>query len=110
LLKKTSLITKGIPDFSKIKDKDFKCIACDQSKAVRRPRKLAIPDPPRALDRIEGDTLKISPIPYNKQLICLFLVNRKTRYKWVFLLPNKEGLTVYRAIKGFFRGLKNQLG
>ncbi|KAK2069320.1 hypothetical protein P8C59_003911 [Phyllachora maydis] len=110
LLKKTSSITKGLPNFDKIKEADFHCSSCDRGKAVRRVSKALIPDPPRVLDLIEGDTVKIRPRPYNRNPIVLLLVNRKSRYRWVFNLPNKSGPIVANAIKGFFRGLRNRFG
>ncbi|KAK2066280.1 hypothetical protein P8C59_000111 [Phyllachora maydis] len=78
LLKKTSSITKGLPNFNKIKEADFHCSSYDRGKAVRRVSKALIPDPPRVLDLIEGDTVKIRPRPYNRNPIVLLLVNRKT--------------------------------
>ncbi|KAK2069242.1 hypothetical protein P8C59_003839 [Phyllachora maydis] len=110
LLKKTSSITKGLPNFDKIKEADFHCSSCDRGKAVRRVSKALIPDLPRVLDSIEGDTVKIRPRPYNRNPIVLLLVNRKSRYRWVFNLPNKSGPIVANAIKGFFRGLRNGFG
>ncbi|KAK2071817.1 hypothetical protein P8C59_006212 [Phyllachora maydis] len=88
LLKKTSSITKGLPNFDKIKEADFHCSSYS----------------------IEGDTVKIRPRPYNRNPIVLLLVNRKSRYRWVFNLPNKSGPIVANAIKGFFRGLRNGFG
>ncbi|KAK2073531.1 hypothetical protein P8C59_007812 [Phyllachora maydis] len=110
LLKKTSSITKGLPNFDKIKEADFHCSSYDRGKAVRRVSKALIPDLPRVLDSIEGDTIKIRPRPYNRNPIVLLLVNCKSRYRWVFNLPNKSGLIVANAIKGFFRGLRNGFG
>ncbi|KAK2070631.1 hypothetical protein P8C59_005108 [Phyllachora maydis] len=110
LLKKTSSITKGLPNFDKIKEADFHCSSCNRGKAVRRVSKALIPDLPRVLDSIEGDTVKIRPRPYNRNPIVLLLVNRKSRYRWVFNLPNKSGPIVANAIKGFFRGLRNGFG
>ncbi|KAK2075431.1 hypothetical protein P8C59_009560 [Phyllachora maydis] len=110
LLKKTSSITKGLPNFDKIKEADFYCSSCDRGKAVRRVSKALIPDPSRVLDSIEGDTVKIRPRPYNRNPIVLLLVDRKSRYRWVFNLPNKSGPIVANAIKGFFRGLRNGFG
>ncbi|KAK2067119.1 hypothetical protein P8C59_000880 [Phyllachora maydis] len=110
LLKKTSSITKGLPNFDKIKEVDFHCSSCDRGKAVRRVSKALIPDLPRVLDSIEGDTVKIRPRPYNRNPIVLLLVDRKSRYRWVFNLPNKLGPIVANAIKGFFRGLRNGFG
>ncbi|KAK2071306.1 hypothetical protein P8C59_005742 [Phyllachora maydis] len=110
LLKKTSSITKGLPNFDKIKEADFHCSSCDRGKAVRRVSKALIPDPPRVLDSIEGNTVKIRPRPYNRNPIVLLLVDRKSRYRWVFNLPNKSGPIVANAIKGFFRGLRNGFG
>ncbi|KAK2067516.1 hypothetical protein P8C59_001253 [Phyllachora maydis] len=91
LLKKTSSITKGLPNFDKIKEADFHCSSCNR-------------------DSIEEDTVKIRPRPYNRNPIVLLLVNRKSRYRWVFNLPNKSGPIVANAIKGFFRGLRNGFG
>ncbi|KAK2067130.1 hypothetical protein P8C59_000890 [Phyllachora maydis] len=88
LLKKTSSITKGLPNFDKIKEADFHCSSYS----------------------IEGDTVKIRPRPYNRNPIVLLLVDRKGRYRWVFNLPNKSGPIVANAIKGFFRGLRNGFG
>ncbi|KAK2069752.1 hypothetical protein P8C59_004306 [Phyllachora maydis] len=110
LLKKTSSITKGLPNFDKIKEADFHCSSCNRGKVVRRVSKALIPDPPRVLDSIEGNTVKIRPRPYNRNPIVLLLVNRKSRYRWVFNLPNKSGPIVANAIKGFFRGLRNGFG
>ncbi|KAK2069310.1 hypothetical protein P8C59_003901 [Phyllachora maydis] len=110
LLKKTSSITKGLPNFDKIKEADFHCSSCDRGKAVRRVSKALIPDLPRVLDLIEGDTVKIRPRPYNRNPIVLLLVDRKSRYRWVFNLHNKSGPIVANAIKGFFRGLRNGFG
>ncbi|KAK2071795.1 hypothetical protein P8C59_006190 [Phyllachora maydis] len=110
LLKKTSSITKGLPNFDKIKEADFHCSSCDRGKAVRRVSKALIPNPPRVLDLIEGDTVKIRPRPYNRNPIVLLLVNCKSRYRWVFNLPNKSGPIVANAIKGFFWGLRNGFG
>ncbi|KAK2074402.1 hypothetical protein P8C59_008610 [Phyllachora maydis] len=110
LLKKTSSITKGLPNFNKIKEADFHCSSYNRGKAVRRVSKALIPDLPRVLDSIEGDTVKIRPRPYNRNPIVLLLVDRKSRYRWVFNLPNKLGPIVANAIKGFFRGLRNGFG
>ncbi|KAK2066925.1 hypothetical protein P8C59_000703 [Phyllachora maydis] len=110
LLKKTSSITKGLPNFDKIKEADFHYSSYDRGKAVRRVSKALIPDPPRVLDSTEGDTVKIRPRPYNRNPIVLLLVDRKSRYRWVFNLPNKSGPIVANAIKGFFRGLRNGFG
>ncbi|KAK2073294.1 hypothetical protein P8C59_007583 [Phyllachora maydis] len=108
LLKKTSSITKGLPNFDKIKEADFHYSSYNRGKAVRRVSKALIPDLPRVLDLIKGNTVKIRPRPYNRNPIVLLLVDRKSRYRWVFNLPNKSGPIVANAIKGFFRGLKNR--
>ncbi|KAK2072808.1 hypothetical protein P8C59_007142 [Phyllachora maydis] len=110
LLNLAKFITKGLPNFDKIKEADFHCSSYDRGKAVRRVSKALIPDLPRVLDSIEGDTVKIRPRPYNRNPIVLLLVNRKSRYRWVFNLPNKSGPIVANAIKGFFRGLRNGFG
>ncbi|KAK2066261.1 hypothetical protein P8C59_000092 [Phyllachora maydis] len=90
LLKKTSSITKGLPNFDKIKEADFHCSSYDRGKAVRRVSKALIPDPPKVLDLIEGDTVKIRPRPYNRNPIVLLLVNRK---KAIVELVNSTAIT-----------------
>ncbi|KAK2073499.1 hypothetical protein P8C59_007781 [Phyllachora maydis] len=62
LLKKTSSITKGLPNFDKIKEADFHYSSCNR-------------------DLKEGDTIKIRPRPYNRNPIVLLLVNCKKRYR-----------------------------
>ncbi|KAK2068166.1 hypothetical protein P8C59_002823 [Phyllachora maydis] len=103
-------ITKGLPNFDKIKEADFHCSSYNRGKAVRRVSKALIPNLPRVLDSIEGDTVKIRPRPYNRNPIVLLLFDRKSRYRWVFNLPNKSGPIVANTIKGFFRGLRNGFG
>lgn len=110
LLKKTTKITSGMPNLDSIKEVDFQCSACNKAKATRKKVFQPIPDPPNVLDSIEGDTLRIKPIPHNKLSVCLLLVDRKSRYRWVLLLPNKEGPTILNTIKGLFKGLKNKYG
>ncbi|KAK2070709.1 hypothetical protein P8C59_005184 [Phyllachora maydis] len=88
LLNLAKFITKGLPNFDKIKEADFHYSSYDR----------------------EGNTVKIRPRPYNRNPIVLLLVNRKSRYRWVFNLPNKSGFIVANAIKGFFRGLRNGFG
>ena len=110
LLKKTAKIASGMPNFDAIKETEFRCPACDKTKAVRRPSRKPIPDPKRVLDSIEGDTVKIKPFPKNKKATVLFLVDRKARFRWAFLMPNKKGPTVFTTIKGFFRLLRNKYG
>ncbi|KAK2072109.1 hypothetical protein P8C59_006485 [Phyllachora maydis] len=110
LLKKSSSITKGLPNFNKIREADFHCSIYDRGKAVKRVSKALIPDLSRVLDLIAGDTVKIRPRPYNRNPIVLLPVNRKSRYRWVFNLPNKSGSIVANAINGFFRGLRDGFG
>ncbi|KAK2071807.1 hypothetical protein P8C59_006202 [Phyllachora maydis] len=110
LLNLAKFITKGLSNFDKIKEADFHCSSYNRGKAVRRVNKALIADPPRVLDSKEGDTVKIRPRPYNRNPIVLLLVNRKSRYRWVFNLPHKSGPIVANAIKGFFRGLRNGFG
>jgi transposase InsO family protein len=108
LLKKTTIITKSLPDFSAIKDVDFRCTECTKGKMVRRGPKKPILDPPNVLDILEGDTFKINPVPVNKRPVGLIIIDRKSRYRWVFLLKNRDGGVVFDTVKGFFKLLKNQ--
>ena len=75
---------------------------------VRKSPKKPILDPLNALDVLEGDTFKIKPIPRNNCPVGLIIIDRKTRYRWVFLLKDKEGGTVFLTFKSFFKYLKTQ--
>ncbi|KLU82845.1 hypothetical protein MAPG_01913 [Magnaporthiopsis poae ATCC 64411] len=108
LLKKTAKITDGLPNFDKIQG--LQCVICAKTTAVRRTGKGPLPSPGNVLDSIEGDTVVLSPTPHNKKPVILLLVDRKSRFRWVFQLPNKQGPTVMAAIKSFFRALKATYG
>src|SRR6266566_1201276 len=60
------------------------------------------------LDAVKGNTFKVKPRPYNKQPIGLFIIDRKSRFKWVILLSNRQRPTVFNAIQGLFNGFKNR--
>ncbi|KAK2067946.1 hypothetical protein P8C59_001645 [Phyllachora maydis] len=94
LLKKTSSITRGLPNFDKIKEADFHCSSYNRGKVVRRVSKALIPDLPRVLDLIEGDTVKIRPRPYNRNPMVLLLVDRKINS---IAITNKE-TTPFQAL------------
>ena len=79
---------------------------CDKAKAVRRLNHKPIEDPDRVLDSLEGDTFSIKPIPYNKYSIGLLIVDRKSRFRWLFLLKSRDRDLIEDTIKGFFRSLK----
>ncbi|KAK2068462.1 hypothetical protein P8C59_003098 [Phyllachora maydis] len=104
LLKKTSTITKGLPNFDKIKEADFHYSSYDQGKAVRRVSKALIPNLPRVLDSIEGNTVKIRPRPYNRNPIVLLLVDRK---KAIVELVNSTAITNKETTP--FQALFNEL-
>ena len=96
-----------MPNLVGLKESDIDCQTCTQAKMTRIPAKRPLTDLPEALDSIEGDIFEISPKVYNKSSTVLLLIDRKTRFRWAFLLTNKQGSTVFDAIKGFFKGLKN---
>ena len=75
---------------------------------MRRLAKGPLADPLQSLDSIEGDTFKLKPRAHDKSSVILLLINRKTRYRWAFLLINKAGPTIFSIIKNFFKRLKNQ--
>src|SRR6266699_3396330 len=60
------------------------------------------------LDTLERDTFKLKPKPYNKQPIRLFIIDRKSRFKWVILLLNRQKPTVFNVIQGLFNSFKNR--
>ncbi len=91
-----------------VKEEDFVCLVYDRSKAVRRLNLRVLPDLLKILDTLEGDTFKIKPKPYNKRLIGLFIIDCKSRFKWVIFLSNRQGPTVFNVIQGLFNGFKNR--
>ena len=60
------------------------------------------------MDFIEGDTFELKPRAHDRSSVVLLLIDRKTRYRWAFLLINKAGLIIFSAVKSFFKRLKNQ--
>ena len=60
-----------------------------------------------ALAVIVGDLVTIKPSPYFRMSYLLILVDRKTCYRWVYLLKDKLAPTIHSAIKRYFRGFNN---
>jgi hypothetical protein len=81
-------------------------LACDRAKAVHRLNHKPINNPEGILDSLKGDTFSIKPMPYNKCPIGLLIVDRKSRFQWLFLLKSQDGDPIIDTIKGFFRSLK----
>ena len=108
LLVKTSKITEGMPNLQGLTEADISCEACTKAKMVRRPSKGPLADPLLALDSIEGDTFELKPRAHDKTSVVLLFIDRKTRFRWAFLLENKAGPTVFNAVKNFFKSLRNQ--
>ena len=75
---------------------------------MRRPVKGPLADFFYSLDFIEGDTFELKPKAHDRSSVVLLLINRKTCYRWAFLLINKAGPTIFSVIKSFFKRLKNQ--
>jgi len=94
LLRKTALVTKGMPDFSGIRLEYIACKSCNVAKLLRRPFSKAIIDPFNALGRIKGDVFVIRPIPLNNKLYRLILVDWKTRFKIIRLLKSKDKVVI----------------
>jgi len=90
LLRKTALVTKGIPDFNSIRPKYITCKSYNTVKLLRRPSSKAIINPPNALGRIKGNIFVIRPIPLNNKPYGLILVDRKTRFKIIKLIKSKD--------------------
>ena len=97
-----------MPNLQGLKEADIDCNACTRSKMMRRPVKGSLANPLQSLNSIEGDTFELKPRAHDKSSIVLLLIDRKTRYRWAFLLINKAGLTIFSAVKSFFKRLKNQ--
>ncbi len=108
VLKKTVKIISGIPNLDVVKEEDFVYLAYNRSKAVKRLNLKVFLDPLKILDILKRDTFKIKPKPYNKQLIRLFIIDRKSRFRWVILLLNRQGPIVFNVIQGLFNGFKNR--
>jgi len=91
-----------------IKEEDFDCLACNRSKTVKRFNLKVLPDPLKILDILEEDTFKVKPKPYNKRPVRLFIIDRKSRFRWVTFLSNRQRPTVFNAIQGLFNSFKNR--
>ena len=91
-----------------VKEKNFVCLTCDRSKAVRRFNLKALPNPLKILNTLKGDTFKVKTRPSNKRPVGLFIIDRKSRFRWVVLLPNRKGPIVFDAIQGLFNSFKNR--
>ena len=89
-----------------VKEANFTYEVYNKAKFVRRPTKRPIEDPPNVLDVIEGDTVEIKPVPYNKRPTVLLLVDRKSRLRFLKLLPNKQGSIVFIVIINLFEYFK----
>ena len=97
-----------MPHLQGLKEVDIDCNACIKLKMMRRPAKGLLTDPIQSLDFIEGDTFELKPRAHDRSFVVLLLIDRKTRYRWAFLLINKAGPTIFSIVKSFFKRLKNQ--
>ena len=97
-----------MPNLQGLKEVDINCNACTKSKMMRRLAKGLLADPIQSLDSIKGDTFELKPRAHDKLSVVLLLIDRKTHYRWAFLLINKAGPTIFSAVKSFFKRLKNQ--
>ncbi len=96
-----------MPNLDVVKKEDFVYLTYDRSKVVRKPNLKALPDPLKILDILERDIFKIKLKPYNKQPIRLFIINRKSQFRWMILLSNRQRPTVFNVIQGLFNSFKN---
>jgi len=108
LFKKTAKIINDIPNLDVIKEKDFVYLAYNRSKAVKKPNLKAFLNPLKILDILKKDIFKVKPKPYNKRLVRLFIINRKSQFKWVIFLPNRQKPTIFNVIQGLFNNFKNR--
>src|SRR6266699_716828 len=97
-----------MPNLDAVKEEDFVYLTYNRSKAVRRLNLKALSDPLKILDTLEGDTFKVKPKPYNKRPIKLFIIDRKLRFRWKILFPNRQRPIVFNAIQGLFNGFENR--
>jgi len=97
-----------MPNLDAVKEEDFIYLTYDRSKAVRKLNLKALPDPLKILNTLKENTFKIKPKPYNKRPIRLFIINRKSQFKWMILLPNHQRPTVFNVIQGLFNNFKNR--
>ena len=110
-MKKTTLITKGMSDFRRVRPKDLVCKSCNLVKLLRRPFKKLVDDPFNALGRIKGDIFVIRPIPLNNRPYGLVLVDWKTRFRFLWLLKSKDKavLEVKSTIEGLYNTYRRYL-
>ncbi len=108
LFKKTVKITSDMPNLDAVKEEDFVCLVCDRNKAVRKFNLRVLLNPLKILDILKGDIFKVKSKLYNKRPIGLFIIDRKSRFRWVILLLNRQGPIVFNVIQGLFNGFKNR--
>ena len=97
-----------MPNLQGLQEVDIDCNAYTRLKMMRRLIKGPLADPLQSLDSIEGDTFELKPRAHDKSSVVLLLIDRKTRYRWAFLLINKARPTIFSVVKSFFKRLKNQ--
>jgi len=105
LLKKTALVTKGIPNLSGIRPKYIAYKSCNAAKLLRRPSFKAIINPPNTLGRIKGDIFVIRLIPLNNKPYGLILVNRKICFKIIRFLKSKNKVVI--KVKAVIKEINN---
>ncbi len=98
LLKKTTKITSDISNLDVIKEEDFVYLTYDRSKVIRRLNLRVFLDLLKILNTLKRDIFKIKPRLYNKRPVKLFIIDCKSRFKWVVLLPNRKKQIVFEAI------------
>src|SRR6266699_7180434 len=97
-----------MPNLDAVKEEDLVCLACDRNKAVRKLNLKALPDLLKILNTLKRDTFKVKLRLYNKRLIGLFIIDRKSRFRWVIFLSNRQRPIVFNVIQGLFNGFKNR--
>lgn len=111
LLKLSAKNTEGLPDFSSLKETDLKCLPCLQANMRRIGHQSTGKEPAKTFDIISGDTFAIKPAPLlQSQRIGLMLVDRKSRFKWVKLLPSRNDDVILGAISEVLEWVKNIRG
>ena len=97
-----------MPNLQGLKEVNINYNACIKLKIIRRPIKGPLTDPLQSLNSIKGNTFELKPKTHNKSSVILLLIDKKTHYRWAFLLINKSRPTIFSTIKSFFKRLKNQ--
>lgn len=96
LLKKTAQVTKGMPNFQKVRSEDLVCKSCDSAKILCKLSKRPVVDSPFALGRLEGNIFVIRLTPLNNKALRSCFSRSKNPLQ-IYSSFKNEGRSCYRG-------------